>query len=89
MQFIWRSFYAWGLDQDRDQTIKGDIQIGVAAEAMIASILTKVIRVIQATAVILIATQTTVGVEAEVEVELGVTLLDPKIKIHSNRKMLM
>ena len=56
---------------------------------MIASILTKVIRVIQATAAIPIATQITVGVEAEVEVELGVTLLDPKIKIHSNRKMLM
>jgi hypothetical protein len=78
-----------GLDQDRDRTIKGDIQIGVAAEAMTASILTKVIRVIQATAAIPIATQITVGVEAEVEVELGVTLLDPKIKILSNRKMLL
>ena len=56
---------------------------------MIASILTKVIRVIQATAAIRIATQITVGVEAEVEVELEVTLLDQKIKIPSNRKMLM
>ena len=56
---------------------------------MIAIILTKVIRVIQAIAAIPIATRITVGVEAEVEVELGVTLLDPKIKILSNRKMLM
>ena len=56
---------------------------------MIATILTKVIRVIQAIAAIPIATQITVGVEAEVEVELGVTLLDPKIKILNNRKILM
>ena len=56
---------------------------------MIANILTKVIRVIQAIAAIPIATPITVGVEAEVVVELAVTLLDPKIQILSNRKMLM
>ena len=56
---------------------------------MIANILTKVIRVIQAIAAIPIATQITVGVEAEVEVELEVILLDQRIKIPSNRKMLM
>ena len=69
--------------------MKRDIQIGVAAEAMMASILTKAIKVIQATAAIPIATQITVGVEAEVEVELEVTPLEPKIKTPSNQKMLM
>ena len=56
---------------------------------MIAIILTKAIKVIQATAAIPIATQITVGVEAEVEVELEVTPLEQKIKTPSNQKMLM